>query len=382
MIVSLLKYFLKCYGILYKIAAHWLSKILFTSSSRTTAWALCTVPMLVSLLIVHACASLCPAAKHIEAKGIVAPPRGLNALAGVLSLQPGFQELGPDERKGVHPLMVPLALAPKTGEVSGVLAVPGAVDVDPVRFVPVTTVGRALRPLGENCVSAAKRALIELDLSGAESADAAIAAAAADGIVYQRGEASVPLGKAGAAAGLAAYILPKVGPFADIYERLAKMHLDKGSEASALVTCERAQRAFSEWGSPYAFHAHVQKKFGRADEARDIARLALSKPLWSLGQFAAPETLVALTEMAKYGAPEPSREWYASVMHLEQGAEPYRMPNGASMGFQRPSLKESEFVMALPFLDPDVHSWDSICEELAACFESEGRKDLAQLVLS
>ena len=40
------------------------------------------------------------------------------------------------------------------------------------------------------------------------------------------------------------YLLTKVGPFPDCFERLAEHFLQKGNDVSALVTCERAVSVF------------------------------------------------------------------------------------------------------------------------------------------
>lgn len=324
---------------------------------------------------------LCPAARLIESHGLAPAPRGIGALEAVLRVQPGWRSLAPDERKGLHPLLVPLAASEVDGEVAGVLMLPGVMREDPIRFVPVATVAAAMRPLGETCVAAAKRLLVELDMADAPCAATAIDAAAAEGVEYSRGEASVPLGgKAGGAkpASLAAYCILKVGPFADLYERLAMQHLERGDDASALVTCERAQRAFEEWGLPFAVHASLHAKLGRATEARDVARMALSKPLWSLGAHGSAEGLAALAATAEYEPPRPSREWYGAVRHLDAGGG--IRSRASEMGLPAQTLKESDFVQALPFLAPDRFSWDSVREELAASYECEGRPEVARWI--
>jgi hypothetical protein len=325
--------------------------------------------------------ALCPAAKLIESHGFVPAPRGIASLSAVLQLQPGFRALEPTESQGLHPLLVPLAVASASDAVSGVLLLPGAKLEDPYRFAPVCTVGpsrAALRPLGENCQSVTRRMLAELDIAGEACIDEAIAAAAADAIDYKRGDATVPLGKAGMQAGLAAYLLPKVGPFLDIYERLASQHMRRGDEASALVTCERAQRAFEEWGLPFAFHSAMQRSLKRDAEARDLARTALSKPLHSLGPYASGERLAQLAETAGYGEPTASRQWYGGVRHADLGGElRYR---AQSIGLSAPLLAESDFILSLPFLKPDEHSWDSVRAELAAVYEAEGRPELTRWI--
>lgn len=99
-------------------------------------------------------------------------------------------------------------------------------------------------------------------------------------------EAEIAAGGAGTPSskgGVEGRVLMRVGPFMGEYEKLATGHLEKGSEQSALITCERNQRCFEAWGRPFAFHARLLHRLGRDEEARDVARHALSLPLWTLG---------------------------------------------------------------------------------------------------
>jgi hypothetical protein len=81
------------------------------------------------------------------------------------------------------------------------------------------------------------------------------------------------------------YLLTKVGPFPDCYERLANDFIVKKSEVSALVTCERAVSIFYGWGHPVNFHAQLMSKIpGRKREARDAARASLGQPCWTVGK--------------------------------------------------------------------------------------------------
>ena len=95
--------------------------------------------------------------------------------------------------------------------------------------------------------------------------------------------------------------MTKVGPFIDEYEGLARGHLDKGSAQAALITCERSQSLFGAWGRPFAFHARMLAGLGR-DEARDLARQALSMPLWTLGDDLAEVCAIAQTTVEKLAA--------------------------------------------------------------------------------
>ena len=84
------------------------------------------------------------------------------------------------------------------------------------------------------------------------------------------------------------FILRNVGKFPDDMEAMALRHLrgvekegaspSQSAVTSALVTAEwyANDRAFEGWAGPQAFNARMLRAMGRADEARDAARVALS----------------------------------------------------------------------------------------------------------
>jgi hypothetical protein len=68
---------------------------------------------------------------------------------------------------------------------------------------------------------------------------------------------------------LQVYLVQKVGKFADIMEQLARGHLSKGDDVSALVTAEWMTGHMLDWGYAPAFHAKMLSSLNRNDEARD-----------------------------------------------------------------------------------------------------------------
>ena len=68
-------------------------------------------------------------------------------------------------------------------------------------------------------------------------------------------------------------------------ENLAKSHLKKGDTVSALVASEWYMRNnhFPNWARPYEFASELLSSLGKRDEeARDMARVALRLPWWTL----------------------------------------------------------------------------------------------------
>lgn len=85
--------------------------------------------------------------------------------------------------------------------------------------------------------------------------------------------------------GIDRYILLKIGPYCPAaYETLAREHLAKGDFTSAFITAEKYADTFGDVASPRVFQAKLLRQVDSyALEARDAARQALSKPLWTLG---------------------------------------------------------------------------------------------------
>ncbi len=104
---------------------------------------------------------------------------------------------------------------------------------------------------------------------------------------YTRGAASASASSAGAKrhSALDVYLARAAGKFPDVAQRLVAGHFGAGDETSALVTVDwySGSDSFKGWASPAAYAAALLARLGRGDEARDAARVALSRgPWWSL----------------------------------------------------------------------------------------------------
>ena len=144
--------------------------------------------------------------------------------------------------------------------------------------------------LAKDAASYVHAAIVREDASPASAATktpepypVAGAAGAAGRAMYTRGE----LAASSMPDRPEVFILRNVGKFPDDMEAMALRHLngvEKGASpsdsavTSALVTAEwyANDRAFEGWAGPQAFNARMLRAMGRADEARDAARVALS----------------------------------------------------------------------------------------------------------
>eukprot|EP00962_Isochrysis_galbana_P027902 scaffold8780_cov130-Isochrysis_galbana.AAC.13 len=186
------------------------------------------------------------------------------------------------------------------------------------------------------------------------------------------GGANTPASKGG----VEGMVLMRVGPFMGEYERLAARHLDNGSEQSALIACERNQRCFEAWGRPFAFHARILRRLGRSEEARDVARHALSLPLWTLG-----DDIADVCDMA--GS---SKE--ALVEGLEVRAtggltrEQLQRENGMDTRTPREkALERASCLLDLATIDGCARTFGSVRPELAERYREAGMDAFATFVM-
>lgn len=76
------------------------------------------------------------------------------------------------------------------------------------------------------------------------------------------------------------YLIKKAGMYEDVCEGLARGHLQRGDQTSALVASEWYMRNnhFPGWARPYEFASELFQQLKRGEEARDMARFALRLP--------------------------------------------------------------------------------------------------------
>jgi hypothetical protein len=193
------------------------------------------------------------------------PPVAMKSLAGLL-ISRGEQLVEPGRDASLHPLLVPLTRS-DDGSITGLLRWPTAGGGgSKLPIVRTTKGGRMLSLLANSAEHFVLRAAAVADAEGAADAVPLATLSREIGWPYAPGEAAASTG------GLPGYLLTKVGPFGGEYEQLASGHLARGSETSALVTCERAEKVFAAWGRPLAVHSRMLNGLDRDEEARDKVR--------------------------------------------------------------------------------------------------------------
>jgi hypothetical protein len=302
-------------------------------------------------------------AQYVRDAAGIAPPSELGALAAVLQAQ-GMTLVRPSERKGLHPLCVPVAANPARDETVCLRVNPenpnGELEVVAAR-------GIHLRLLATSAEDFVHKAIVEEDARGDGATVVAAAAGAVGAAMYESGSFAT-LGKE-----LAVYLTLRVGKFPDTMEALVRRHLDKGDEMSAFVTCDLYKGTFSTWGSPHWYLSQVYADLGRDEEARDAARFALTDCEWS-----------TLGDVSVEKCAERSGWAGMSVDEIKAVVETRRGPNRDA--FDGPKTDEQlaaeEATVLLDKVAAGEMRVTEITQRLAECYSKSDRGALAKLVMS
>jgi|TARA_B100001142_G_C14263257_1_gene627912 hypothetical protein len=172
---------------------------------------------------------------------------------------------------------------------------------------------------------------------------------------------------------LPVYLTLRVGKFPDAMEALAKKHVEKGDEQSALVTCDLYKASFEGWGRPHWYLSRIYADLGRDEEARDAARFAVTDCDWST---IGPETDFAdVLERCGWAG--------KSVAEIKAICETRRGP--AASSFDGPKtdaqVAEEEAAALLDQVVAGENALGEITQRLAECYMNAERGSLAKLVM-
>lgn len=272
------------------------------------------------------------------------------------------QLVPPSERAGLHPLVIPLSRNPRTGGLTGLLRWPKPdVGAGPKMTLPVVTT----KPGAKNLVLLAPTAELFV-LRQAATRDALGDQEAHAFLDVARLEPP-PLYEAGAVGaariGLQRWLLAKAGPFPDLYEQFARMHLERGDADAALVTADRACAVFGGWGRSLWFASRLYARLGRAQEAREGARLAMECPLWTL-------------DCSPYEVARAAGYQDLAVKNLQTMLRALNESEKASQSLapEEKALYRGQIVMDHVCVRDDI-GWDDIISELAQAY-AEGDAEL------
>jgi hypothetical protein len=290
-------------------------------------------------------------------------PAELPAALRVLQAR-GYELEPPNARKGMHPLVVPLAKRKSDGHVIGLMIVDEQGGETPVVGV---TDGAHLTLLAKNASQYVHWAIVEEEATSDEQSTVVAAAAGSVGVsLHNHGEFKTS-GKP-----FDIYVTTQVGKFPSCMEGLVQRHLDRGDDQSALITCDLYKATFGEWGAPHVFISDLYTRLGRVEEARDAARQALQTPWATVGSRDAIERMV---DIAGWSG--------KSVQEIKDILESRRGPSAAA--FDGPKTdkqlarEESETLLdrvARGELESAV-----VNQRLAECYMNAGKPALAKFIM-
>jgi len=324
----------------------------------------------------------------------VVPPRRLGAMVRTLEAA-GLRSLAgqpPKETPFLHPLVIPVAAkegggggggAPSTGGseggVVGLLRWPKAsLSSDlPVVFCSASTGGLTL--LASKVSDYVKRVAAESDFLGLDGS-AAVLEAANQGLAYEEQYEAGSVANFGR--GLDRYCILRIAAFPDSYMGLVVEHKERGDVASALITCEKACEVFAEYGALDVFQARaLAQEPGYDLEARDAARTALGKPLWTSGEGGA-----GLLEVAQLAGKADLAEYAADLAKAEgaKEAEAARMGQPAATSFLDRAARAMDHAVLDAFAAAGSEAapvdWASQREALATLYAQGDLTQVANLV--
>lgn len=252
----------------------------------------------------------------------------------------------PRDRRGVHPLVVPITR--DGADVVGFLRWPTPDAGAPLPIVRTTRDG--LRLVARSADQLLHRELAVRDATPGESPGALLDAANAPGRLYEVGDV------ARSGLPLKAFLLLKVGVTHEFFEELIEMHLERGDTQAALVTADRACRDADGWGRPLAFRAALYERLGMHEMVAEAAQMALLEPTWTLGGPFAPTARRAGWRDPIDGSP-----------YRRRAADP-----------EKPALDRAAWLMDATHVDGG--DWDAVRGELAGLYREGGLEPVARLV--
>ena len=317
---------------------------------------------------------------YLEYCGIV-PPKRLGSLLRVLQLQDMKLMEPPPQGSygGYHPLVVPLA-KDADDSVVGLLRWPTAKRSDDLPVVRACfQAPAALTLVAKSVPDYVMRAAAAADFAGTPcSSD--IVDIANEGLPYEKQYERGSVKNFNK--GLDRYLLLRVAAFPDTYESLARDHLDtRKDEQSALITAEKACDVFGDWASMHAFQARLLTLVPGYDlEARDSARAALSKPLWTLGC-----DIDEFRELVLLAGKESVSDFVTAYRKMAENERTSPDVLSGKIPPERAAIDAASRLMDLAvcdtFFSEEKHDWDSVRPKLGELYTASGSTSLARLVL-
>jgi hypothetical protein len=216
-------------------------------------------------------------------------PDHFESMVELMKLQ-GKKLVDPWKRKDMVPFVIPLHRLDDSSGMLGYMRWPTQKDTMDLQLIRTNEVGVSLVALTTE--QYCKRLVAEMDFWGSPDTSEAVSILSKSKILYEIGsfEPFTKLKMKNEALNknnsrrlmLDRYLITKVGPFPDCFERIAEHFILSGDVVSGLVTAERATSVFYSWGHAINFQTNLLLRIGRTAEAVESAKAALSCPKMTL----------------------------------------------------------------------------------------------------
>lgn len=291
-----------------------------------------------------------------------------------------------DEHADLFPYLFPIAKSKATGSYICSYRNPFVEDTDSKNNMwPIveTKVGApGLNHLALNSEHLMRRIACECDFNGGDPETLAVYNEGLGKGLLQEG-LDVPY-EAGSVEklgyGVDKYVLLRVGPFADLYEKMALEHKARGDVQSSLIAAEASNGKIVGFGQTFRFFAKLLSTFpDREDESRDAARMCLRMPLPTMGMtFEDFKEVAVLGQIAEKSdsmdtALSKIQEMYGKMKEIEKEDDPH---NGKTP--EQVVIDEANELIDVTALSGA--KWRSIRAELGKQFRSVAREDMANYV--
>lgn len=300
--------------------------------------------------------------------------------------------MGTNEFTNLHPHLYPLAKSKSTGNFICALRRAFAEDASyensskaPWPIVEAEMGGPGMRLLSLNSECLMRRIACEVDFGDEPkelvelyNADLGKGAIQDEGLdrPYEKGSVE-QLGY-----GVDKYVLLRVGPFPDIYSKLALGHAERGDESSSLIAAEASNSKISGFASNFLFYSSLLSTFpNRSEEVRDAARMCLRMPLSSIGLSSKD-----FRDVGVYGQlaedTDSDEEVFAKlqIMYEKMRDHENEDPRGGNsdMTPEQKALDEANYLLDITSLTGA--NWSEVRPKLAEIYKSVGRDDMANFV--
>eukprot|EP00536_Pseudo-nitzschia_multiseries_P002289 jgi/Psemu1/235574/estExt_Genewise1.C_300137 len=300
--------------------------------------------------------------------------------------------MGTNECANLHPHLFPLAKSKSTGNYICALRRAFAVDSDyensskaPWPIVEAEVGGPGMRLLSLNSEHLMRRIVCEVDfgeerkelidlyngvLGKGDIEDKGLDQPYETGSVEKLGY------------GVDKYVLLRVGPFPDIYNKLALGHAERGDESSSLIAAEASNGKISGFASTFLFYASLLNSFpNRSEETRDAARMCLRMPLSSIGLDAKDFRDVGIYgQLAEES--DSDEEVFAKLQIMYEKMRDHENEDpragNSDMTPEQKAIDDANYLLDITSLTGS--NWSEIRPKLAEIYKSVGRDDMANFV--